>query len=352
MAKVYVSQLKSGAILQNDVLTLRGNLLFNKGSKVEQREIDILQAFQIESVSIKPLESPEVIENDQEPMQKRDAKFHENYHVMLALLKQTFRNLSTVNDIPVMDIRNTLEILVNSLQHYNVLTFQPISWKIEDQLYHKSIKVGLTAYTLAQWLGMKTKDLIPVAMGGLLHDIGNMRIDRAILEKPAPLSKEELAIMQQHTVEGYNILKDIPGLNEGVKLSALQHHEREDGSGYPLGIKGDQIHKYAKIIAVADIYHAMTSQRYHKDPISPYLVLEQLYKESFGKLDPKLVQTFINRATRFSKGTVVKLNDGSVGEIIFTEVNDPTRPWVKVDDTIINLTIQRHLFIEKVIKGH
>src|SRR5690606_30313385 len=157
----------------------------------------------------------------------------------------------------------------------------------------------------------------PIALAGLFHDIGNVRIDAAILEKPSKLTSAELEEMRRHTIYGYQILKTVPSINEGVKLCALQHHEKEDGTGYPLALKGDKIHPYAKFVAVADIFHAMTGNRTYKKPTSPYLVLEQLMTDSFGKLDPAIVQTFVTKVTQFNQGTVVKLNDSRIGEIIF-----------------------------------
>lgn len=139
-------------------------------------------------------------------------------------------------------------------------------------------------------------------------------------------------------------------INEGVKLTAIQHHEREDGSGYPLGIKGDKIHLYSKIVAISDIFHAMTSDRYHKKAASPYLVLDQLFTESFGKLEPALVQTFIQKVTQFHNGVLVKLNDKRIGEIVFSDRANPTRPWVNVNGQIINLTMERSLYIQDVIQ--
>ncbi len=133
-------------------------------------------------------------------------------------------------------------------------------------------------------------------------------------------------------------------------MSALQHHEREDGSGYPLGLTGDKIHKYAKIVAVADIYHAMTSRRSYKKSRFPlHCPRAAFFNSSFGKLDPAIVQTFINKATQIGIGAVVKLSDNRVGEIVFTDRANPTRPWVNVNGTIINLAQQRNIFIQEMI---
>ncbi len=176
---------------------------------------------------------------------------------------------------------------------------------------------------------MPTKDMVPIALAGLLHDIGNMKVDQAILTNTSRLTSDEL--------------KNVTGLNEGTKLAALQHHERENGSGYPLGVSGNKIHIYAKIISVTDIFHAMTTRRSHKGATSPYVVLEELMKESFGKLDPVFVQVFINKLTQFNQGTVVRLNDDSDVGIIYSDRTNPTRPLVRVKGRIINPTLQRSL---------
>jgi len=177
-----------------------------------------------------------------------------------------------------------------------------------------------------------------------------VRIDRSILFKPTALTAAEAEEMKTHTVQGYNLLKNVAAINEGVKLTALQHHEKIDGSGYPAGLSGDKIHPYARIVAVSDIFHAMTLQRSYRKAVSPYLVLETLHKESFGKLDPVYVRAFIEKATQFHNGTVVRLSDNRIGEIVFSDRNHPTRPWVSVNGTIINLTTNHRLHIESIIQ--
>src|SRR5690606_29433337 len=144
--------------------------------------------------------------------------------------------------------------------------------------------------------------------------------------------------------------KKVTGLNEGTKLVALQHHEREDGSGYPMGIIGDKLHPYSKIVAIADIYHAMSTERLYRNAVSPYLVLEELIQYSFGKLDPAIVRNFVDKVTQFHVGRLVKLSDNRIGEIIFSQREHPTRPWINVNGVIINLSTQRNLHIQDVIQ--
>ncbi|MEF3305286.1 HD-GYP domain-containing protein [Paenibacillus sp. GYB003] len=346
MAIISVSQLKIGDKIVEDVVTKMGNVLFKKGFYVTQREYDILRAFLIPAVTIEPEASAKSEERQEE---SGLIQFYTEYDKMLQLLKKVFKNAMASPTIPILDIRTGLEQLIAKIEHYNILTFTPRMLNSDEYMYHNSIMVALTSYLLGKWHGFQSKDWIPIALGGLLHDIGNAKVDPAILAKPSKLTAAEVEEVRRHTLYGYAILKNTASLNDGSKLCALQHHEREDGSGYPLAVKGDKIHPYAKVIAVADIFHAMTSNRTYKKAQSPYLVLEQVQKESFGKLEPTIVSTFIHKVTQFHHGTIVRLSDNRIGEIIFTDRANPTRPMVNINGTIVNLAVDRKLFIQEVV---
>ncbi|WP_010502252.1 HD-GYP domain-containing protein [Paenibacillus elgii] len=354
MVTVPVSQLKPGERIIENVITKFNNILFMKGKIVSERDLDILRAFLIPSVQIESKDGeaePAAQEATPEEQADNVLPFHEHYHKMLHLLRRVFNTAASGgHNPPILEIRTTLEALIKNIDQYSVLTFTPRHYQLSDFIYHNSIMVSLTSYLLAKWHGLSSKELMQVALAGLLHDIGNAKVDAAILFKPTKLTAEETEDMKRHTIIGYNMLKLVPAINEGVKLCALQHHEREDGSGYPLGIHGDKIHTYSKIVAVADMFHAMTTDRFHKKAVSPYLVLEQLQKESFGKMQPAIIQTFISKVTAFHNGMLVRLSDNRVGEIVFSDRTHPTRPWVNENGKIINLTVERHLYIQEVIQ--
>jgi HD-GYP domain-containing protein (c-di-GMP phosphodiesterase class II) len=357
MGTVAVSVLKSGERLLEEVRTSLGSVLIEKGKVLSSRDLEILRAFLVKYVAVESKGD----ENGQDSADDASVSnfvsndlvmFYQKYDELYQILKKAFRVVSAGSDqLPLLEMRTKLEDLLSYIHFYNPLTFSPRRTGVDDYLIHNSIMVGLTSFLLARWQGMQQRDWIPIAFAGILHDIGNMRIDDAILQKPSKLTTGEFEELKKHTIIGYNILKNIAGINEGVKLSALQHHERHDGSGYPLGIPGDKIHPYAKLIAVPDMFHAMTTSRQYKKGASPYLVLEQLMKDAFGKLEPALVQMFIGKVTQFHNGTVVRLNDGAVAEIVFTDRNNPTRPMVNVNGKIINLAMERDRFIQDVISN-
>lgn len=356
MQMIGVSQLKPGSKLSESILTRRGTLLFEKGRTVSETDKEVLQAFLIPTVMIYDStdqeKGAENFESDEAAVTLRGkADFHLAFREMRDLLRKVISLPAAGQPLPILDIRNKLITLIEAAEDYHPLFCDPEAVRGEDYLYNNSIYVSLSSYLLAKWHGLSEKDLLPAALAGLLHDIGNTKIDSSILEKKVPLSPLEREEIRRHPTYGYILLKNVPAINEGVKLAALQHHEREDGSGYPMRVKSDKIHPYAKIVAITDVFHAMTSNRSYKRADSPYLVLEELHQESFGKLDPALVRTFIERMTQFSNGTLVKISDGRIGEIIFTDRANPTRPMVKVGDLIVNLAQERHYYIREVVAG-
>ncbi|MFX3634954.1 MAG: HD-GYP domain-containing protein [Candidatus Pristimantibacillus sp.] len=358
MTMVALSQVKLGDKIGEDVLTPLGGVLLNKGKIITQREIEIMQAFLVSTVvtdsgtvfSAKSKEEERVEQKQSEQQPLVQSPLNDEYDQMIALLKKVYNDFASGQGMPVMDIRVQLEKLLKHIKSYSVLTFAPRNFQERDYLIHNSVSCALTSYLIAQWVGLPQKDWMQVALAGLLHDVGNTRLNRSILTKPSALTAEELEEMKRHPSLGYQLLKNVAALNEGVKLAALQHHEREDGSGYPVGSDGSKIHPYAKIVAIADIFHAMTMDKSYRKAASPYLVLEQIQSDAFGKLEPSYVRTFVEKVTQFHNGTIVKLNNERVGEIVFTDHNHPTRPWVNVEGAIINLTVERNLYIVEVIR--
>lgn len=364
MVQVSIHRLAIGDILVEDVYTKQGNKLFHKGSQISERELEILKAFLIREVSIeaKVQDHPQSMEsnaiaNSQDPSQRsasldmQQPTFEEHYEQLLSLMKRVFKNTSIAENLPIVEMRGHLEKMIPTFAQKDLLNISSNKVSTEEYIFHKSITVSLISYLIASWSNFQQKDLMPIALAGLLHDIGNMGIDPIILNKPGQLTDAEMEEVKKHTVIGYNRLKNVLGITEGVKLAALQHHEREDGTGYPLGVRGDKIHIYAKVVAIADIFFAMTRERKYKNAKSPYEVLDKLHQDAFGKLDPGLVQTFIYKITQHQLGYTVRLSDGSVGKIVYSDPANPTRPAVDVAGRTVNLAQDRTLYVAEILSS-
>ncbi len=366
MASISILELKPGIKLSKDVHTPLGGLLLHKGTVLLPRDLDILRAFMVQYVEVdtgeaepkqglqpkNPLPKNQLREQAsiEQPPSGKVSSLHEEYDKLILLVKSAHQSVIAA-ELPIYELRNQLEAVIAHIKDYNPLTFVPRSMNEYDYVYHNAVLTALSSFLLSKWSGLQQKDWMQAAFAGLFHDIGNAKVDPAILYKPQPLTAAEFEEMRRHTTYGYQILKNVTAINEGVRLAALQHHEKVDGSGYPLRLDGSKIHVYAKIVGITDIFHAMTLNRLYRKSQSPYLVLEQIHTEAFGKLDPALVQIFIKKSTEFHNGTVVRLSNDQIGEIVFTDSNNPTRPMVSVGGEIVNLVQKRHLYIDEVISS-
>lgn len=219
----------------------------------------------------------------------------------------------------------------------------------DDTTFAHSLNVALICAVEGSWLGMSDADIDLLIQCGLYHDVGKLMIPKDILNKPTPLTPEEFKTVKSHAMQGYNMLHD-RHLDTRVKMVAMMHHERCDGSGYPLGIKGDQIEAFAKILMIADIYEAMTSPRSYRQAKCPFDVIKIFETDGLSQYDPRYLLTFMENITQSYLGTKVRLSDGTVGTIIYINKLAYSRPMIQVSDTqYIDLSKRTDLSISTMI---
>ncbi len=218
----------------------------------------------------------------------------------------------------------------------------------DDLTYMHSLNVAMICNVFARWLGMPAAEVDILTLGGLLHDIGKLRIPDNIIRKPEKLSPAEYNIIKTHSLQGYNILKE-KNVDDNVRQCALMHHERCDGSGYPLGLSADKINTYAKIVAIADVYDAMTAARVYRGPLCPFKVIGIFESEGLQKYDGHYLLTFLEHVTTTYMNNRVRLNNGMEGDVIFMNRNQYSRPMLQCGDKFIDLSRERDLYIETFV---
>jgi HD-GYP domain-containing protein (c-di-GMP phosphodiesterase class II) len=179
-------------------------------------------------------------------------------------------------------------------------------------------------------LGMDAETLHLAGIGGLLHDIGKVRVPSEVLNKPGRLTEEEFAVMKCHVVESKNILDQTDGISQTSIQVAYQHHERHDGSGYPEGLKGEAISKMGKMAAICDVYDAITSDRCYHKGLVPHEALRRIFEWSKFHFDPELVQQFLRTIGIYPVGTLVMLESGRIGVVLEQSDGSLLQPTVKV----------------------
>jgi len=197
-------------------------------------------------------------------------------------------------------------------------------------LYKHCYHVGVYAMVIAVRQGYPKEKVREIALGSFLHDIGKLCIPREIINKPGRLTPEEFEEVKRHTVYGYDILRQnvaFPLLSAHI---ALQHHERLDGSGYPRKLRENEIHDYAKMVGIADVYDALVSKRVYRDAMLPSEALEILYSGSGTQFDTNYLMTFRNSIVLYPVGMTVKLNTGETAVVVDNNTSAPQRPIVRV----------------------
>lgn len=220
---------------------------------------------------------------------------------------------------------------------------------VEDSIYAHCINVAYIARVIGKWMKLDHDIVDDLTIAGLFHDIGKTLIPKDILDKPGKLTPQEYEIVKMHSKMGYDLLIS-SGLNARILNAILNHHERCDGSGYPNGIDGSKIDDFTMIIAVADVYDAMTSARSYRHSLCPFKVIANFEDEGLQKYRPSVILTFLSKIANSYQNNRVRLSDNSIGNIVLLNDKQLSRPIIQLNDgSFIDLTTRSDLSIEAIL---
>lgn len=260
--------------------------------------------------------------------------------------QKAFDQLKTSNELDLDSIKSDIDrALPDMIRNDDVLMRLSQLKAGDDYTFDHSLRVSILATMIGKWMGYNKEQLSELAQAALLFDIGKLKIPDFVLNKPNKTREEEFEIVKKHAQFGYSILLKTKGVTNNIKYSALQHHERIDGSGYPLRLKAGQIHEFAKIIMVCDIFDAMTNVRPYKEKVSPFVAAEYIAWNAGKTLDSKICYIFLRNLAVFYTGKEVLLNTNEKGRIIYVDVNFPTRPVVQVGEKFLDLVKEKDITI-------
>jgi len=200
----------------------------------------------------------------------------------------------------------------------------------DDYTFLHSVSVCALHVSFCHAVGLDTATIHLAGVGGLLHDIGKVRVPSEILNKPGRLDEKEFEAMKAHVVESKHILDQTSGVSEISIQVAHEHHERYDGSGYPRGIKGDEISPMGRMAAICDVYDAITSERVYHKGMAPHEALRKIFEWSKFHFDPALVQQFLRTIGIYPVGTLVMLESGRIGIVLEQSAANLLHPLVRV----------------------
>ena len=366
--RVRTYDLTPGLIAADDVYTFNDQLIIQEGTRVTDRVITRLKFYAVPDIKVY---TDEDTDEDELPPEDEAVIFsYDKPYRDQVMATPEFKIFGTAYSISVDHLSDSLddiamgkkpasqdellEVVSSSLANVrnNVHLFDMLNCMhdMSDIVYVHSLNVALISHALGIWIEMPEDDLAVLTTAALLHDIGKLLVPSEILNKPGSLNAQEYAIVKTHAQFGYNILKNQDQLDDRIKNAVLQHHERCDGSGYPVGLHSTEIDDFAKIIAIADVYDAMSSKRTYREPICPFSVIEMFEKDGLQKYDPHFVLTFRQGVVETYLHNDVVLTDGREGEVVLINKLDLSRPVIRLkDSTYVDLSKERDIAIRNVI---
>lgn len=265
-------------------------------------------------------------------------------------VEKIFEDMETLKISKIEEIRNFAKRIQSELESVSSVIKNIVLYGSgSDTIYRHGVNVAALSTILGRWLDLNEDELDLLTLSAVLHDFGKVKVNTGILDKPGPLTDKEFKEIKTHPVIGYNYVKEIPYLDRSVIYGILMHHEKLDGLGYPLGLRGDMIHPFARIIAVADVFDAVNSNRRYKKSKGPFEALEIVKKDSYGKLDYEYCNVFLSHVVNYYMGENVLLNDGRICKIIQVDINDLRRPLMLDNSDFIDLKKQKDLYIERLV---
>lgn len=329
------------------VFNKMGNVMLWDGVALDSITIERLKNIGIQEITVH-VEEPR--DNEINYDYNSPEFFAAEYEQDANITKQMFQDISAGKRL---DVEVTDEIVDSVLRksdsNRNIIDSITRVRNIDEYTYYHSLNVSMLCMIIGKWLRLDEYHVRNLTQAGLLHDIGKTRIPLEILNKPGKLTDEEFEEMKRHSEYGYNIVKNSEEISPEVVKAILTHHEKEDGSGYPMGLTGDKLNLYSKVITVADIFDAMTANRTYKSKDTPFKVFELMQHGSFGILDPIVLNAFLINVTTYYIGANVLLNTGETGIVVFMNKNNLSRPVVQVGDRYIDTSTSKFVRIKEFL---
>lgn len=331
MRLVDISSVNDGSVLAQSIYNDKGQTLLSEGVTLNKRLINLLSEQGITFIYIKDPNTEDIA--FKEPI-SRELKFK-----TISKIENTFEQIegnashmsSIILEKNTKDFMDIVRCLLTEIKsNQDLLTILSDVFVYDDYIFTHSFNVALYSLAIGLHLKLSPKELEILGLGAILHDIGKVKVPEEILFKPGKLTFEEFEIVKGHTKEGFDILRKVNNISLLVAHCAYQHHERIDGSGYPRGISGKDIHLFGKIIAVADVFDAVTSNRVYRKAMLPSTGMEILYGGAGTIFESEIVNAFRKSVAIYPVGLSVELSDGRKGIVSRQNKGISDRPIVRV----------------------
>jgi HD-GYP domain-containing protein (c-di-GMP phosphodiesterase class II) len=338
MRRVNIDSIQFGVKLARTIFNSDGGVLLTKGVELKEPFIEKLRKHGVSEV---------YLEDDlSEGVQVKDVVQDQTRSEAVVLAKRTMQNYNFTSSVDVENVKKIVNGIIDELLGNDDILYNLSEIKsVDDYTFEHSVNVCILSLITGIGLGFDISRLRELGVGAMLHDIGKLCIPQEILKKPSQLTVDEFEEIKKHTIFGYEILKKSEKVSLVSAYIAFGHHERFDGSGYPLQLKNENIQLCARIVAVADVYDALTSDRVYRKKLKPNEVYEYITSLGANHFDPRVIENFVKYVTIYPVGTGVLLNTRERALVVRHNKNLPTRPVVRI---IYDEKMKRHAILKEI----
>ncbi|WP_052737103.1 HD-GYP domain-containing protein [Paenibacillus algorifonticola] len=324
-----------GKILTKSIRDTKGTLLIRKGTILLKSHTERLAKFKIQIGEVTTIDAnaAELNQEVSDHTPKQKPSIRESYEKA----KQHFNDMDQFvrqnGIVPIEELeREVLPFIKEIAKRYNLFQLFSELKEQDDYRYRQCIGTAVIATSLGKRLGLEENELALLTTAASLYDIGLVKLPTAIVTKQSRLDTHEYAIIKQHTILGHELLLQ-SGVEPRVALVALQHHEREDGSGYPSGLKGEGLDRFSKIVGLTDFYMAIISERPYRAALQFFEVIEEIHQQIIlNRFDSVIGLTLLDMLLSTQIGCEVVLSDNRRGTILLNNYNYPTRPFIALEN--------------------
>lgn len=354
--QVHPTQLIPNCVLMVDVFGKTNQPIVPNKTVLTETHIKVLQSFLVKEVEVAPKLAnglpfqPEVFEKKVTTKTIKTIPFLEQYHQTISSYKKLFIRWQSGTPMDIQTVRNLIIPLLERAEEAQADVFLLGNHSAKpDYFYHHSVTTSLLTALLAKRLGKK--EWLQISLAAFLADSGTAKIKRSLVEKKGLYTDPEYTEIKMHPTFSYRFVEKCPSLTREAKLAVLQHHEQLDGSGYPMGVTEEKIHSFAKIIAIADTYHAMTSDRFYQNRRAFLQVIAVMHTLKNKQFDETMLHVFFTCIKEALLGKKVNLSDKRTAKIISLQLGKETKITVQVDSSgeQISLIDENQLTIKSIV---
>lgn len=321
-----VSELEEGMVLASAVYDKTGKLLLSEGIVLRQIYIQKIVDLGLTEVLVCEEDCSIVTRvNDFDTIVMKDMIMNSTKSDAKDAVKRCMDNVVNRSQVDMDKLYLVVNQIIDEILSSEVVTFNLSQLReVDHYIFDHSVNVCILSVITGIYMGFNKVRLIELGIGALLHDIGKILVPQDVLNKPDRLEDDEFGILKLHSLRGYEALKHTKQFSDATLEAVLSHHERCDGKGYPLGKVKEEIHVYAKIVAVADVFDAITADKVYRKKDDPYKAMYYIVDELDSKFDREIVKKFLKVVGYYPLGLYVTLNNGEYGVITKVHKDRPT----------------------------